>query len=278
MSASNSTGANSSVNAVPKTGPQRVAVVIAARNDRSTIAPTVRACRAIPGVDLIVVVDDGSDDDTAQVARSAGAVAVRHSVPRGRSSALETGAKVAAMRDRVDWPARHILFLDPDLGDSAVEASVLVDAVTSGLADCAVGVTPVQARNPKLRRAAKAGAKLIRAKTGWLSSDSLSTQRCIRRDALNTLAPFWPVTSVDIGMTVDLLAGGFSVVELPCNFEHLEPKEPRKRPRWGKTSINDLWLALQTRRFTSRGLASRLRPEQVQQGIGIPYGASDDVS
>lgn len=114
-------------------GPQRVAVVIAARDDREAIPATVRACYAIPDVDLIVVVDDGSDDDTAHAARGAGAVVVRHSVPRGRASALETGVKVVAMRDRVDWPARHLLFLDPNLGDSAVEATALVDAVNSKL-------------------------------------------------------------------------------------------------------------------------------------------------
>ena len=57
---------------VSATGPQHVAVVIAARNQRSALAATVRACRAIPGVDLIVVVDDGSDDDTGSVARLAG--------------------------------------------------------------------------------------------------------------------------------------------------------------------------------------------------------------
>ena len=77
-------------------GPQRVAVVIAARDDRETIPATVRACYAIPDVDLIVVVDDGSDDDTAHAARGAGAVVVRHSVPRGRASALETGGAVDA--------------------------------------------------------------------------------------------------------------------------------------------------------------------------------------
>ena len=119
-------------------GPRRVAAIIAAHNVGHDVATTVRSCRAIPGVDLIVVVDDGSDDDTGHQARLAGAVVVRHSVPRGRASARETGVKVAAMRDRADGPQRLLLFLSADVGESAVEASTLVDAVMSGEVDCAV--------------------------------------------------------------------------------------------------------------------------------------------
>ncbi|MFC2569798.1 MAG: glycosyltransferase, partial [Schaalia sp.] len=43
--------------------PQRVAAVIAAHNVGRAVAATVRACRAIPSVDLLIVVDDGSTDD-----------------------------------------------------------------------------------------------------------------------------------------------------------------------------------------------------------------------
>ena len=38
----------------------------------------MRACRAIPSVDLLIVVDDGSTDDTGRAARAAGAVVVLH--------------------------------------------------------------------------------------------------------------------------------------------------------------------------------------------------------
>ena len=160
--------------------PQRVAAVIAAHNVGRAVAATVRACRAIPGVDLLIVVDDGSTDDTGRAARAAGAVVVRHSVERGRASAIETGVKVAAMRDRPDGPPRHILLLSPDLGESAVEATALVEAVVSRKVDMSIAV-PATGREysgygPAVMR------RLIRRKTGWYCHYPLSYQRCLTRD------------------------------------------------------------------------------------------------
>lgn len=250
-------------------GPQRVAVVIAAYDDKSTIASTVRACYAIPDVDLIVVVDDGSNDDMGQAARSAGAVVVRHSVPRGRASALETGVKVVAMRDRPDWPARHILFLDPHLGDSAVEASALVDAVNSGLADCAIGVAE---KGDRLGRAPaeKAAYQAVRALTGWYATDPLSSDRCITREAVNEIMPFSGGLSVDLGMTVDLISAGFSVVEIPCAFEP-SPKTNHRKDKHRVPSRGDIWWTLRAKRLLSRGVARADRVPRDLQGVGVPY-------
>lgn len=251
-------------------GPQRVAVVIAAHNDRATIAPTVRACYAIPDVDLIVVVDDGSEDETGHAARGAGAVVVRHSVPRGRASALETGVKVVAMRDRTDWPPRHVLFLDPGLGDSAVEASALVDAVNSGLADCAIGVSPRERRRGRRAAAEKTAAQAIKALTGWMTSDPLSTDRCLTREAVNAIMPFSAGLSVDLIMTVDLIAKGFSVVEIPCDF-YLGNRNAARKDRHRTPGRSDIWWTLRARRLLAKGVRREERPDREEQGPGVPY-------
>lgn len=252
------------------TGPQRVAVVIPAHNDRDTIAPTVRACRAIPSVDLIVVVDDGSEDDTGHVARGAGAVVVRHSVPRGRGSALETGAKVVSMRDREDWPARHILFMDPDLGDSAVEATALVDAVNDGVADLAVGVSPGMERSLVARGAEKAASRAIKQMTGWTVTQPFATARCLTREAVDAISPFGGGKAVDMASTIDLLSDGFTVVEVPCDFERLERSSrlvsAKHAPKRG-----DVWLATQGLRLRSRKLPKARQVPETEQGVGVPY-------
>src|SRR5260370_32873351 len=68
-------------------------VVIPARNESDRIGATVRAAVRIPGVDIVVVVDDGSSDGTGSGAAVAGAIVVRHARNRGKAAAVETGAE-----------------------------------------------------------------------------------------------------------------------------------------------------------------------------------------
>lgn len=250
-------------------GPQRVAVVIPTCNSRQTIAATVRACRAIPLVDLIVVVDDGSTDDTGNLARAAGAAVVRHAIARGRASSLETGVKVVSMRDRSDWPARLLLFMDAKLGDSAVEATALVEAVSSGLADCAIGIPPAdEERRPDgISRVASRG---IKQTTGWNSEWPLSTERCLTREALNAVMPFAVGWGADVAMTIDLITKGFSVVEVPCSFRHA-PIEDREQEAYRPPQHWEVWLALLLRRLMKHRVPLSARMSANEQGVGIPY-------
>ena len=59
-----------------------VAVVIPARDESDRIRATVAGAAGLPGVDLVLVVDDGSRDDTAAIAQDAGASVLRHSRSR----------------------------------------------------------------------------------------------------------------------------------------------------------------------------------------------------
>ena len=79
-----------------------VAAVIPAKDEADRIAATVRAVRGIPGVDLVVVVDDGSSDGTAEIAREAGAEVVRHARNRGKAAAMTTGAGYVARHEGVE--------------------------------------------------------------------------------------------------------------------------------------------------------------------------------
>ena len=254
-----------------RSAPQRVAAIIPAHAGGHDVAATVRACRAIPGVDLLIVVDDGSEDNTAASARAAGAVVVRHSVTRGRASAVETGVKVAAMRDRADWPARHLLILSSDLGESAVEATALVEAVMKGEADVACAIPAVSESRLRHSRAHALARAMIRRATGWEPSYPLAPVRCATREAIQAAMPFMNGYGLEVAMTIDVLVAGLSMIEIPCHFE-----------RTGA----DKWLGDLNRsmRFTDTAIASarkaihrvRIPPERrihsdAHQGIGIPY-------
>ena len=119
-----------------------VAVVIPARNESDRIRATVTGAAGLPGVDLVLVVDDGSRDGTAAVAQDAGASVVRHSRSRGKAAAMESGAEAVRLleaRDHRPRP-RHLLFLDADLGQTAGDAAPLTEPVRAGEADMTIAV------------------------------------------------------------------------------------------------------------------------------------------
>jgi glycosyltransferase involved in cell wall biosynthesis len=67
----------------------RVAAIIPALNAAKTVAPVVRA--ALEEIQPVVVIDDGSSDETGRVASHAGATVLRHPINRGKGAALKTG-------------------------------------------------------------------------------------------------------------------------------------------------------------------------------------------
>ena len=83
-----------------------VSVVVPARNEAGTIGRVIAALSAMPRVDEVVVVDNGSDDDTAAVAGAAGARVVSEARP-GMGHAIRAGFIAA----RHDW----VMKVDADL-------------------------------------------------------------------------------------------------------------------------------------------------------------------
>jgi glycosyltransferase involved in cell wall biosynthesis len=73
-----------------------VFIVIPAFNEAERIGGVIRGLRE-RGCKQVIVVDDGSEDKTGELARDAGAIVIRHFINRGQGAALQTG-NVAARR------------------------------------------------------------------------------------------------------------------------------------------------------------------------------------
>ncbi|WP_225755565.1 glycosyltransferase family 2 protein [Actinotalea sp. Marseille-Q4924] len=233
-----------------RTGPrQRVAVVIPAKNESRRIAATVRSARSIPHVDLVLVVDDGSEDATQHVARDAGAVVVRHSHNRGKASAMETGAAVVAMRDAPDRPARLLLFIDGDLGETAVNTAPLIPPVLDGTADVSIAVLPPQAGAGGRGLVVGLARRSIQAMTGWTPTQPLSGMRCLTREAFEAATPLAHGWGVETGMTIDLLTKGFVAVEVPCDLKHRPSGSDFRGQMHRAAQYRDVLLAVNARRM-----------------------------
>ena len=244
---------------------QRVAVIIAAKDESKRIAATVRAARAIPHVDLVLVVDDGSEDDTQHLAREAGAVVVRHSHNRGKAAAMETGAAVVAMRDAEDRPDRLLLFLDGDLGESAVNSVQLIAPVLSGEVDFTIALLPPQPGAGGRGIVVGAARRAIQSLTGWTATQPLSGMRCMTRAAFEAATPLARGWGVETGMTIDLLRQGFVVAEVPCDLRHRASGTDLRGQLHRAAQYRDVMLAVSARRVRSavgsmRGNAVPRRP------------------
>jgi glycosyltransferase involved in cell wall biosynthesis len=187
-----------------------IAVVIPAKDEAERIAETVAAARDLG---TVVVVDDGSHDDTGAVARAAGATVVRHARNRGKAAAMTTGA--AAMPD-----ADVLLFLDADLRGTAAEGAALLAPVTGGEADCTIATLPPAVGAGGRGFVVRLAREGIERATGYAPAQPLSGQRCLTRRAFEAVLPLADGFGVETAMTIDLLRLGFRVVEVPVPFAH----------------------------------------------------------
>ncbi|HEY3903465.1 MAG TPA: glycosyltransferase [Streptosporangiaceae bacterium] len=202
-----------------------LAVVIAARNESERISATVRAAATIPGVDLVVVVDDGSNDGTGAEAAQAGAIVARHARNRGKAAAMETGAEAVRVIESRQatgggQPPRHLLFLDADLAETAAGATPLTEPVLTGEADMTIAV--FAARHKRGGHGivlGLAGAGIERA-TGWRPAEPLNGQRCLTRAAFEAARPLAEGWGAETGLTIDLLRQGMRITEVTVPLTH----------------------------------------------------------
>ncbi|BAW31306.1 MAG TPA: glycosyltransferase family 2 protein [Methanothermobacter sp.] len=107
----------------------KIAALIPAYNEELTIGSIVLLCREY--VDEVIVVDDGSSDKTAEIAKAAGAKVIRHDINLGKGAALKTGFRVA--------DADIIVTLDGDGQHDPSEIPKLIKPIIDGEADIVNG-------------------------------------------------------------------------------------------------------------------------------------------
>lgn len=199
-----------------------VTVVIPARNEATSIGLVLRE---IPrSIDRVIVVDNGSGDDTAEVARAHGATVVDE--PRaGYGAACQAGIKLAG-------GGGLIAFMDADYSDYPADLEKVIEPVAAGRADLVIGArVPQQRRASALPPHQRFGNWLLCRMIGLLYGvhfTDLGPMRCIRREALEEMR----MVDRDYGWTVEMqlkaVRMGLSVIEVPVSY----------RKRIGKSKIS----------------------------------------
>jgi glycosyltransferase involved in cell wall biosynthesis len=110
----------------------KVAIVIPAYNEAKMIAEVVKEVRGV--TPHVFVVDDGSSDETAACAQTAGATVLVHALNRGQGAALRTGLE-AALQSGADI----IVTFDADGQMSVADTPTLTAPIEAGLCDVVLG-------------------------------------------------------------------------------------------------------------------------------------------
>jgi polyprenyl-phospho-N-acetylgalactosaminyl synthase len=158
---------------------QAVFFVIPAYNEAGSVGRVVEQVRGrYPNV---VVVDDGSSDETASVATRAGAVTVRHLINRGQGATLKTGIEYA-----LSCGAEVIVTFDSDGQHQLEDVEMLIAPVQEGRCDVALGSRFLRGDSqvPFVRRLTlKLGVVFTRMVSGIRVTDTHNGLRALSRQA-----------------------------------------------------------------------------------------------
>ena len=202
----------------------RVSVIIPVLNEERGLA---RVLDDLPreGIGEVLVVDNGSTDRTAEIARERGAIVVNEP-RRGYGRACLAGIERARER-----PPDIVVFLDGDYSDHPEELPALVEPIARAEADLVIG--------SRVRGERAAGALLPQALVGnWIATRLI---RLLYGFRFTDLGPFRAISwralealgmkDEDFGWTAEMqvkaLRRGFRVVEVPVRY----------RPRVGTSKI-----------------------------------------
>lgn len=193
-----------------------VGVIIPAFNEEDRIGNTVKALKGISCITNILVVDDGSTDQTADRAAREGAEVLRLFRNYGKGYALKRGIE--------NQSGDILLFLDADLEDSAKEAFKLIKPLIESSADVTIARFPDNRDKGGFGLVRSLAAIGVRLLTGTCIKSVLSGQRGFLRRNMNIDYLNYPRFGVEFGMTVDLLKSGAVIQEVDVKMQHRRTK------------------------------------------------------
>lgn len=190
----------------------RLSIIIPAKNEAAVIADVVSSVRRLYKEAEIVVVDDGSTDDTANLAERAGARVVSHPVSLGNGAAVKAGARATS--------GEILVMMDGDGQHKAANIASLVDKLAEGY-DMAIGARDSGSHAGVGRLAANGLYNVFASMiSGHRILDLTSGFRAVRADLFKRFLYLLPNGfSYPTTITMAFLRSGYPVTFIPMKAE-----------------------------------------------------------
>jgi glycosyltransferase involved in cell wall biosynthesis len=234
---------------------------IPAFNEAASIVSVVK--RTFAHVDMVVVIDDGSSDGTADLARSAGAAVIRHAENRGKAGGIMTAINAAVRHD-----VEYLVLLDGDGQHDPDDIPRLLEPLHRGQGDIVIGSRFLDIRNP-IPFYRTIGQRVLNVAThagsGLRCSDSQCGFRALNRSAYTALRlreTFLHGLAVESEMQFQAAESGLRLSEVPIFVSYDE--KARRSPIKHGFGVLFRVLVFTGRRWSIRargGAPARLEPE-----------------
>lgn len=197
----------------------KMVILIPAYNEERFIGSVVLQARQYTG--QVIVIDDGSCDTTAAVARLAGAQVIQHPHNQGKGAAMMTGFHAVQ-----DLHPQVVVTIDADGQHSPAEIPCLVEPILAGKADIVLGSRYLE-KTSRVPRHRIVGHRffnmLTSAASGVASSDSQSGFRAFSPRTLPALLFHSNGFSVESEMQFIAHQNGFQIIEVPITIKYSDP-------------------------------------------------------
>lgn len=187
-----------------------VSIVIPAYNESKTVENVINASKSLNYVDEVIVVDDGSLDNTAEVAERSGAIVIKHTANLGKGAALKTGLKYSK--------GDIVAFIDADLYNlTSSQIEKIIKPILDGKAD----ITKTKFKRKAGRVTELTAKPLLNFFFPELKFDQpLSGQFAAKKTFLNKIK-FEEDYGVDVGIVLDADVRGMKIKEVDIGkIEH----------------------------------------------------------